>query len=108
MAHPSPNFRVARMAVAIFAALTMSVLLVIGIVSAAQTDARAPEGHPSGPTLQLPLCEQEDGTGDVKPCMWHGPDSPDGGLTVINFPDGSWCYPTEITRGVWTNCVPEK
>lgn len=108
MVHPSSNFRIARMAVAVFAAITMIVLLAVGLASAVHTDATAPAGHPSGPVLQLPVCVAEDGTGGPLPCMWHGPDSPDGGLTVINFPDGSWCYPTESTRGVWTNCVPEK
>lgn len=109
MAHPSANFRIARMTVAIFAALTMIVLMAVGFASAVRDNAEAPAGHPSGPVLQLPPCVTEDGSGDDrKPCMWHGPDSPDGGLTVINFPDGSWCYPVEITRGVWADCVPEK
>ena len=98
------NLRIARMI-----AVTLGVFgfMIAALVVFASPDA--PAGHPSGPVLQLPFCTSEDGSADkVKPCMWHGESSPDGGLTLINFPDGSWCYPTEITRGVWTRCVPEK
>lgn len=112
MTHPHPqpsaNFRIARMCVLIFCLLTVGTLLVVGTVSALHTDAEAPAGHPSGPVLQLPPCTSEDGSGDVRPCMWNNPEAERSGLTLINFPDGSWCYPTESTRGVWTNCVPEK
>jgi len=100
----SANRRIARATVAVFGCLALLTALTLAVVWPA-ADAPATS---TGPVLQLPLCAEEDGSGGSLPCMWHGPDSPHGGLTVINFPDGSWCYPTERVRGIWTDCTPER
>lgn len=105
-ARHTDDYRARRMIAIVFGILSVAVLAFI--TWAAWPNPSAPAGHPTGPVLQLPACHSEDGSGDVKPCMWNNPEAQRSGLTVINFPDGSWCYPTETTRGVWTNCVPEK
>lgn len=78
-----------------FVAVTVAALSAVGC----QPDSERPNPN------TLPACASEDGTGGPLPCIWNR-DLTTEGLTVINFPDGSWCYPLRSGQ-VWASCKGE-